>query len=81
MFKYRLEEEAIERRVLDCNWGTSPTWIVKHKGEQNDKERCFSNTVGKFGRLINAPLVIILRPFGTRESIRRKVDHGGQIVL
>jgi hypothetical protein len=23
----------------------------------------------------------ILRPFGTRESIRRKVDHGGQIVL
>ncbi len=24
---------------------------------------------------------IILRLFGTRESIRRKVDHGGQIVL
>jgi len=23
----------------------------------------------------------ILRPFGTKESIRRKVDHGGQIVL
>jgi len=26
-------------------------------------------------------LFTILRPFGTRESIRRKVDHGGQIVL
>jgi hypothetical protein len=26
-------------------------------------------------------LFTILRPFGTRESIRQKVDHGGQIVL
>jgi hypothetical protein len=26
-------------------------------------------------------LFIILCPFGTRKSIRRKVDHGGQIVL
>jgi hypothetical protein len=26
-------------------------------------------------------LFTILRPFGTRESIRRKADHGGQIVL
>jgi hypothetical protein len=26
-------------------------------------------------------LLTILRPFGTRESIRRKIDHGGQIVL
>jgi hypothetical protein len=26
-------------------------------------------------------LFTILRPFGTRESIKRKVDHGGQIVL
>jgi len=26
-------------------------------------------------------LFTILRPFGTRESIIRKVDHGGQIVL
>ncbi len=26
-------------------------------------------------------LFTILRPFGTRESIRWKVDHGGQIVL
>jgi hypothetical protein len=26
-------------------------------------------------------LFTILCPFGTRESIRRKVDHGGQIVL
>jgi hypothetical protein len=26
-------------------------------------------------------LFTILRPFGIRESIRRKVDHGGQIVL
>jgi hypothetical protein len=25
-------------------------------------------------------LFTILHPFGTRESIRRKVDHGGQIV-
>jgi len=26
-------------------------------------------------------LFTILRPFGTRKSIRQKVDHGGQIVL
>jgi hypothetical protein len=26
-------------------------------------------------------LFTILRPFGTRKSIRRKVDHGGQIVV
>jgi hypothetical protein len=26
-------------------------------------------------------LFTILHPFWTRESIRRKVDHGGQIVL
>jgi hypothetical protein len=26
-------------------------------------------------------LFIILRPFGTRDSIKQKVDHGGQILL
>jgi hypothetical protein len=26
-------------------------------------------------------LFTILRPFGTKESIKRKVDHGGQIVF
>ncbi len=30
-------------------------------------------------RFLGALLITILRPFGTRESIRRKVDHGGQI--
>jgi hypothetical protein len=31
--------------------------------------------------IIYCLLFTILRPFGTRESIKRKVDHGGQIVL
>ncbi len=30
---------------------------------------------------LNCLLFTILHPFGTRESIRRKVDCGGQIVL
>jgi hypothetical protein len=32
-------------------------------------------------KLIYCLLFTILRPFGSKESIRRKVDHGGQIVL
>jgi hypothetical protein len=30
---------------------------------------------------LNLLLFTILRPFGTRESIRRKVVHGGPIIL
>jgi hypothetical protein len=50
---------------------------------------CWADITNTFGhhlgitmndtQIENCLLFTILRPFGTRESIRRKVDHGGQI--
>jgi hypothetical protein len=34
-----------------------------------------------FWQIFCTKLFTVLRPFGTKESIRQKVDHGGQIIL
>ncbi len=48
------------------------------KIRQNKNNLIYAQTVSV---LLYCLLFTILRPCGTRESIRRKVDHGGQIVL
>jgi len=53
-------------------WQTKKTQCEFNKGFFG-KKKCQSSYI--------CLLFTILCPFGTRESIRRKVDHGGQIVL
>ncbi len=58
--------------------------LVKHVASFSAKKQCVKNKVKNLTWnyvSIYYLLFIMLRPFGTRKSIRWKVDHGGHIVL